>query len=119
MEKKISMNDIVAFIEKAMKNNMLIKVYKEEIEVIKDDDNFMQITRIYNDKNIPQWIRLNYKGNCYPIEFDSFDFSTFEYLKARAQQYSKNKTLEYFNNFFDEENKVKEITINDLDNEDD
>ena len=112
----VTMNDIVAFVEKAMENNLLIKVYTEVIEVIKDDDNYMQITRIRNDNDIPQWIRLNYKGNCYPIEFDSFDFSTFEYLMARAKQYSMNKTLNYFNNFFNET--VKEITINDLDSED-
>ena len=46
------------------------------------------------------------------------DLALFKVEILKVKEYSENKVIEYFNNFFEEED-FKPTTINDLDNEDD
>ena len=113
----MTMNDIVAFVEKAMENNLKICTWKSDM------------IKVYQDsyENIGFWYSKQQKSikievchlDMYEIHnLNDLDTSTFEYLCARVRNYSQNKTLEYFNNFFkDEESKFKDI--NDLDDKED
>ena len=128
MEKKISMNDIVAFIEKAMKENLNIQT------TIRDWDNIKLYTIHVYDSNEDAFIIecLNSstdKGKNYVqiskgvldwvnIETSEMDIALFKVEVLKAQEYSRNKVIEAFNNFFkDEESKFKDI--NDLDDKED
>ena len=116
MEKKISMNDVVAFVKKAMENNMELAL----------SDCFSEIIIYFPNYNVNIWKSSKdhlsiHIGKLYPYIIDNLsdlDCATFEYLCATVKEYSQNKTLEYFNNLFkDEESKFKDI--NDLDDKED
>lgn len=122
----VKMNDIIAFIERAMKENFDIRTtYREWGSNLKEytvniynsnedlfviqyfsakKDDAIQIT-----KGILDWV---------DIEVSEMDIALFKVEVLKAQEYSKNKVIEAFNNFF-EKDSSKPITINDLDNEDD
>lgn len=112
----VTMNDIVAFVEKAMENNM---------ELAKSDF-FNEITIYFPSYDVNIWKSNKNQltihiGRLNPYIIDNLsdlDCATYEYLCATVKEYSQNKTLEYFNNFFkDEESKVTDI--NDLDDKED
>ena len=118
MEKKISMNDIIAFVEKAMKENLDIKVidYIENaaIRIYSADRKRFGIDLFNNE-----YITL--KGShdvSVEIKVSEMDLALFEVEILKMKKYSENKVMEYFNNFFEEED-FKPTTINDLDSEDD
>ena len=118
MEKKISMNDIIAFVEKAMKENLDIKVidYIENaaIRIYGADNKYFGID-LFND----EYITL--KGShdvSVEIKISEMDLALFKVEILKMKKYSENKVMEYFNNFFEEED-FKPTTINDLDSEDD
>ena len=125
----VTMNDIIAFIEKAMKENLdirtthrewssnfeeyVINVYNsdEELFVIqylnggssnKKNNNVIQIS-----KSLLDWV---------DIEVSEMDIALFKVEILKAEKYSKNKVIEAFNNFFEKDNS-KPTTINDLDND--
>lgn len=128
MEKKISMNDIIAFVEKAMKENLNIQT------IIRDWDNIKSYTiRVYGsnegvfiieclDSSIDKeknYVQIS-KGvlDWVDIEASEMDIALFKVEVLKAQEYSRNKVIEAFNNFFkDEESKLKDI--NDLDDKED
>ena len=126
----VTMNDIIAFIERAMKENLNIRtVYRNR------GSNFGEyIINVYNSNEelfVIQYLNTeespNKKNNIIQIskglldwvdiEVSEMDIALFKVEILKAEKYSKNKVIEAFNNFFEEDNKLK--TINDLDNEDD
>ena len=118
MEKKISMNDIIAFVEKAMKENLDIKVIDYEENAV---------IRFYDVDN--KWFGIDLSNNecitlkgshdvSIEIKMSEMDIALFKVEILKMKKYSENKVMEYFNNFFEEED-FKPTTINDLDSEDD
>ena len=121
----VTMNDIIAFIERAMKENFdirtthrewssnfeeyIVNIYNsnEELFIIQylstEKDDTIQISR-----GVLDWV---------DIEVSEMDIALFKVEVLKAQEYSKNKVLESFNNFFDKDNSITDI--NDLDSEDD
>jgi hypothetical protein len=82
--------------------DLFVIQYSEESPNKKD--NIIQIS-----KGVLDWV---------DIEVSDMDIALFKVEVLKAQEYSKNKVIEAFNNFFDkEETRFKDI--NDLDNEDD
>lgn len=116
MEKTISMNDVIAFIEKAMKNNLDINVMSNEgLRIYKSESEYITFWLLENVLAIdkPKY------NNEYRIEnISELDLSAYKYLCAKTKEYSINKALNYFNTFF-EEIDSKPRNINDLNNEDD
>ena len=124
----VTMNDIIAFIERAMKENLdirtthrewgssleecVINVYNlnEEVFVIQylnegssnKKNNVIQIS-----KGLLDWV---------DIEVSEMDIALFKVEILKAEKYSKNKVIEAFNNFF-EKDSSKPTTIDDLDND--
>lgn len=118
MEKKILMNDIIAFVERAMKESLDIKVieYGQNVAIrLYGVDNKRFSIDLFNSK----YILL--KGShdiSTVIKMSEMDLALFKVEILKIKEYSENKVIEYFNNFFEEED-FKPTTINDLDNEDD
>lgn len=122
----MTMNDIIAFIERAMKENLEIRTIHREW-----DSDFKEYTvNIYNsneDSFVIQYLSAK-KDNAIQIskglldwvdiEVSEMDIALFKVEVLKAQKYSKDKVIEAFNTFFDNK-KDDPITINDLDNEDD
>ena len=126
----ITMTDIIAFIERAMKENFEIRTtyrdwdshFKEYIINIYNSNEDLFVIQYYTKES------LNKKDNIIQIskglldwvdiEVSDMDIALFKVEVLKAQEYSKNKVIEAFDNFFDkEETRFKDI--NDLDNEDD
>ena len=119
-KKKILMNDIISSIEKAIKENLHIE------SVV--GNRFTSIV-IYNPKNECLFIDYDSSNSSYivisdnyhnsiKIEVPEIDIAKFKVEAFKAEEYSNNKVIEYFNNFFEEEDS-RPTTINDLDSEDD
>ena len=119
---KISMNDIIAFIDKAMDKNHIVHANVSK--------NHYVIISIYNDFNDHcSLIQFRYlkcedeesfvidrrHSSDIEIEFTESDILKFELEALKVKEYSKNKLIDYFNDFFKKDSKV--IDINDLDNE--
>ena len=127
----VTMNDIIAFIERAMKENLNIRTTHRKwgsnleeyaINVYNSDEELFVIQYLNTEekpskknnaiqisKGLLDWV---------DIEVSEMDIALFEVEVLKAQEYSKNKVIEAFNNFFNTD-KAKPTTINDLDNEDD
>jgi hypothetical protein len=125
----ITMADIIAFIERAMKENFEIRTtyrdwssdFKEYvINIYNSDEDLFVIQYSEESPNKKDNIIQISKGvlDWVDIEVSDMDIALFKVEVLKAQEYSKNKVIEAFNNFFDkEETQFKDI--NDLDNEDD
>ena len=118
MEK--TMNDIIAFIEGAMKRDFQMEVFVSE----KKD---FSIIYIYNHNNDYIEIRQDRCNLCfltrrldpYCIEnLSEIDILNFKMVLLKAKEYSKNKTLQFFDEFLGEEPSKKITNINDLDDND-
>ena len=117
----LTATDIINFIQKAMENNLDIYV--------RDKGQSFTIWNLNNDISIYIWgccydnqkeicIECSYL-NTYRIKnVSELDYSSFCYLGAIVEEYSKNKTVEYFNNFFKDEDS-KPTNIDDLDDKED
>jgi len=119
----VTMNDIIAFIERAMKENFNIQTFIKDyskleysIEIFNNDEYL--VFRAYSDSNSNHIQIIKEYSNDVNIEISDIDIALFKVEVLKAQEYSKNKVIEYFNNFF-EKDSSKLTTINDLDNEDD
>lgn len=126
----VTMNDIIAFIERAMKENLNIRTTHREwgsfeeyvIDIYNSNEDLFVIQYLSNkespDKKINS-IQIS-KGllDWVDIEISEMDIALFKVEVFKAQEYSKNKVIEAFNSFFEEEENSPK-TINDLDNEDD
>lgn len=118
MEKKILMNDIIAFVEKAMKENLDIKVIdygqNAAIRLYGVDKKRFGID-LFNDEYIT--LKGSHDASI-EIKISEMDLALFKVEILKMKKYSENKVMKYFNNFFEEEDS-KPTTINDLDSEDD
>ncbi len=108
----IMMNDVIAFVDKAIKYNMYIET-----------DGECSITVINNDKLVNFLLEEDYvsvKTDNGIMDFDITDKEGFQFkvLIENCVEYCEEKAFEDFNNFFKEEDS-KPTDINDLDNEDD
>ena len=126
----VTMNDIIAFIEKAMKENLDIRTthrewgsnFEEYVISIYNSNEDLFVIQYLSTENI-----LNKKDNTVQIskglldwidiEVSEMDIALFKVEVLKAEKYSKNKVIEAFNNFFEKED--SKLTINDLDSEDD
>ena len=124
----VTMNDIIAFIEKAMKENLDIRTTHREwssnfeeyvINVYNSDEELFVIQYLNegssNKKNNVIQISKSLL-NWVDIEVSEMDIALFKVEILKAEKYSKNKVIEAFNNFFEKDNS-KPTTINDLDND--
>ena len=127
----VTMNDIIAFIERAMKENLNIRTTHREwgsnleeyvIHIYNSNEDLFLIQYLSSNKeNVDgksNSIQIS-KGllDWVDIEISEMDIALFKVEVLKAEKYSKNKVIEAFNNFFgEEENKV--VNINDLDNDD-
>ena len=124
----VTMNDIIAFIERAMKENLDIRTTHREwgssleeyvINVYNSDEELFVIQYLNegssNKKN--NVIQIS-KGllDWVDVEVSEMDIALFRVETIKAEKYSKNKVIEAFNNFFEKDNS-KPTTINDLDND--
>lgn len=109
----VTMNDIIAFVEKAMKQNLYVHNYFEGTFVEKNN-NKITISKSINDKDI--LITTN-SGRFHVKNLTEKEILQYNLLRENVKLYMEDRGIEEFENFFkDEENKVKDI--NDLDNED-
>lgn len=118
MEKTISMNDIIAFIERAMKENVEMHAdirefcnnFKEYLIEIYNNDEYSLIFKASLDDvdNKVQIIKPHF--NAVTIKISEMDIALFKVETLKVQEYSRNKVIEVFNTFFDkEDNRTKNI----------
>ena len=124
----VTMNDIIAFIEKAMKKNLNIRTTHREwssnfeeyvINVYNSDEELFVIQYLNegssNKKNNVIQISKSLL-NWVDIEVSEMDIALFRVEVLKAEKYSKNKVIEAFNKFFEKDDS-KSTTIDDLDND--
>lgn len=123
----VTMNDIIAFIEKAMKENLNIETRIRESEsynqyivyIYLNKERYITIEVFSDNKYNKRYVELRVTAlDPLTIEISEMEVALFKVEALKVQEYSKNKVIEYFNNFFDTD-EAKPTTINDLDNEDD
>ena len=127
MEKKLTIKDIVAFIQTAVYRNckILVDVYNySEFSIysvlIKYGENKIYFRLNQNEITIEKEITIdNDTSNKICIkEFSELEKTNLILEILKAKEYSENKTYEYFTNFFNEDN-TRPTDINDLDDKDD
>ena len=118
------MDKIIAFIEKAIKNNLNIRTTNRNwgeiseacIYIYKSDDSEISIQYISEKSNHNLSITKGYL-DWVTIEVSEMDIARFKVEIHKAQEYTKKKVIEYFNSFFKEEDD-KQIGVDDLDDDD-
>lgn len=110
MEKTISMNDIIAFVHKAIEKGLPVtssSLWGDDITV-SDNGTFVQINAMVQNS-----IEINTNnGGSYIIDdFSDLDISRFKVLIEEIKEYQKERAINTFNNFFKDEQK----TIDDID----
>ena len=124
----VTMNDIIAFIERAMKENLNIRTTHRNwgsnleeyvINIYNSNEDLFVIQYLNTDLNVKENAVQISKGllDWVDIEVSDMDIALFKVEVLKAEKYSKNKVIEAFNNFFEKED--SKLTINDLDSEDD
>ena len=128
---KITMNDIIAFVDNAMSRNLDIRTIYRDYGSIEEyvlhiykqnDESELDIQYVKNktkDKNPESSfsISTNYLNWIELENISELDIANFKVLVLKAKEYSDNRVLKYFWDFFKEDEKPP--TINDLDSEDD
>ena len=123
----VTMNDIIAFIERAMKENLNIRTTHREwgsnleeyvINIYNSDEELFVIQYLHTDLNEKDNTVQISKGllDWVDIEVSEMDIALFKVEVLKAEKYSKNKVIEAFNNFFEKDDS-KPTTIDDLDND--
>ena len=107
----ITMNDIIAFTKKAIKDNMYVET-----------DGECSITLINNSKHInfsieEEYILIKTDNGIMYIDIIDKEKYQFKVLIEDCVEYCVEKAFEDFNNFFKEDNKPTDI--DDLDNDED
>lgn len=113
---KISMNDIIAFVKKAMNKNFKVEYSFGGISIYNNKKE-IRIVRGYCNAEQTLIIITN-NGKTHELEMFEEDVLKWKLLTIECKSYQNNKAIKDFNNFFDDEDS-KPTTINDLDNEDD
>ena len=126
----VTMNDIIAFIERAMKENLNIRTTHRNwgsnleeyvINIYNSNEDLFVIQYLSSNKeNVDgksNSIQIS-KGllDWVDIEVSDMDIALFKVEILKAEKYSKNKVIEAFNNFFEKDDS-KPTTIDDLDND--
>ena len=119
----VTMNDVIAFVEKAIECNFNVRVWGRygEIDISQENsDKYIEIRPEWKEEDSFEAISINKPGfNYYVIDnLTEIEIASFKFLCAKVKEYSVNRTLEYFNNFFKEEDS-KLRDINDLDDKED
>ena len=124
----VTMNDIIAFIERAMKENLDIKTTHREwgsleeyvINIYNSNEDLFVIQYLNNKESLDEKnnvIQISKSLlNWVDIEVSEMDIALFKVEILKAEKYSKNKVIEAFNNFFEKDDS-KPTTIDDLDND--
>ena len=123
----VTMNDIIAFIERAMKENLNIRTTHREwgsnleeyiINIYNSNEDLFLIQYLNTDLNKNKNSVQISKGllDWVDIEVSEMDIALFKVEILKAEKYSKNKVIEAFNNFFEKDDS-KPTTIDDLDND--
>lgn len=119
-----NINNIIAFIEKAMKKNLDITCNCDRrgqftLTVYKDDDNSLSIDRFidYNTNKYNIDITKSRLNSVNIEETSELDVANLNIVVLKAKEYSNNKIIEYFNNFFNNNAPIR--NINDIDEEGD
>lgn len=113
----VTMNDIIAFVRKAMENKLYVSTYFEglhiSLEIEDAKKRFIDISI-----NINKTVQINTNSGRFFIEnLTEKELLQYNLLIEDVKSYMEQRGLEDFANFFkDEDKKVKDI--NDLDNED-
>lgn len=112
---KITMNDIITFVMKAMDKSM--KVRREArncINIYNDDNKNIFDFFVYNNE-----MTIGTKRGLYKIrELNQKDIARWNVLCEEVNEYESEEACSYFKNFFAEDDKNKITDINEL-NEDD
>lgn len=115
----VTMNDVIAFVEKAIDKRIYIytcEYFGSEIDITirhkVKDDSYMEFL-LYSENTLAV-ISLN--GRFEIKNLTEKEVLEFKILAEKCKEYKKVRGLEDFNTFFKEDNKL--TTINDLDNED-
>ena len=126
----VTMNDIIAFIERAMKENLNIRTTHRNwgsnleeyvVNIYNSNEDLFVIQYLSSNKeNVDgksNSIQIS-KGllDWVDIEVSDMDIALFKVEVLKAEKYSKNKVIEAFNNFFEKDDS-KPTTIDDLDND--
>lgn len=116
MEK--TMNEIIAFIEGAIRRDFCIEVeFPTETYLrirIYNPNDYIDIA--CNDEDL--YISTSKLGIHHLGSFSEEDILSFKIASLHAREYSKNKTLRFFDEFLGEEPSKKITNINDLDDDD-
>jgi hypothetical protein len=117
------MNDIIDFVHKAIKKNYRLDVSDDNIYIFNKNNDAINFSAIYeyrsfgdfsSNENITRILICNSYGGRIQITPSSKDVAKFKLLCEEAKEYSEETLINKFNSFFSED----EITINDLDSED-
>jgi len=122
----VTMNDIIAFIERAMKENLNIRTTHRNwgsnleeyvINIYNSNEDLFVIQYLNTDLNGKENAVQISKGllDWVDIEVSDMDIALFKVEVLKAEKYSKNKVIKAFNNFFEKDNS-KPTTIDNLDN---
>lgn len=114
--KDITIENVISFVVKAMANDLKVWVVgldQDTIEIV--DDESKKFCRIWfcNSSYILGFRTM--KGE-FEVQMDQPAYNKFKVLCDSIKQYTREKGVEEFNNFFKEDNKPTDI--NDLDEED-
>ena len=119
----ITINDIIAFVEKAMQENLNIRKWDnfEELSItIYDPEEYPNGFSIscFSENNSSKIQMTETYSNWVDIETSEMDIAQFRVLVLKADEYSKNKVIEKFKNFFNNETREKILNINNLNDDD-
>lgn len=111
---EITMNDIIAFVRKAMENKLYVSTYYEGLHISTEGKDI----NISVDIN-KTTLRIDTdSGRFFIKNLTEKELLQYNLLIEDGKSYMEQRGLEDFANFFKEENNNKVKDINDLDNED-
>ena len=110
----VTMNDVIAFVRKAMDNKFYVSTYYEGLHISTEGKKVIDISVVRINKTAQ--IDTNF-GRFFIKNLTEKELLQYNLLAEDVKSYMEQRGLEDFANFFkDEDKKVKDI--NDLDNED-
>jgi len=117
----ISFNDIVAFVKRAMKENLDVTtcLFSNSIDITNKDDKVVSINvsnKIWGDESQGKVINVTINGKTFFFDITEREHLEFELLKKDVEEYSTGKAIYEFSNFFDRDC-FKYKDINSLDDE--
>lgn len=113
MEKTIKFEDVIAFIRKAMNDNLKIEAPVESGESITIYNSYGECFIFDTFKNI---FYINTPNGYFEINISNEDYNLYKVILDSVRNYIHDVGIKEFTDFFkDDENRVKDI--NDLDND--